>query len=170
MIRDHSQHRFSLTTAICGTLLVFGYALLAVFQILWLNPLAAAPGMQLNQIWEDVAAANESMHASVVIGIMAIGPLVAILVLVTVALRPNIVPLVIVVVYLLILIHGAIAYFWASFGPGMSLADTYGISGGDHSPWAIPLYLTSAAALVSLLGIGVLGIIQNTRRHSTSGT
>lgn len=170
MIRDHSQHRFSLVIASLGTLLVFGYALLAVMQILWLNPLAAAPGMQLDKIWEDVAVANESMHVPVVLGIMAIGPLVAMLVLVTAALRPKTIPLVIAVVYLLILIHGAIAYFWASFGPGMSLADTYGISGGDHSPWAIPLYLTSAAALMSLLGIGLMGIIRNTRGHSTSRT
>ena len=36
--------------------------------------------------------------------------------------------------------------------PGMALADSFGISGGDHAPWALPLYIASALALVAPQG------------------
>lgn len=168
MARDRVQHRFAVAIAGLGTLFVFGYALLAVLQILWLNPLAAAPGRQLDQVWEDMSAATESLHTPAVLGIMAIGPLLAISVLVIVALRTDVTPVVTAVVYLVILMLGAIAYFVASFGPGMSLADTYGISGGDYSPWAIPLYIISTAALVGIAGIGVATVVRHTRGQPSS--
>ena len=41
-------------------------------------------------------------------------------------------------------------------GPGMALADTYGIGGGDHSPWAWPIYVVSALALAGLVAVVVL--------------
>jgi hypothetical protein len=62
------------------------------------------------------------------------------------------------------IVLGTPAYFFASFGPGMSLADTYPISGGDHSPWARPLYAASALALLALVGVVVGGL-----RRPTTG-
>ena len=59
---------------------------------------------------------------------------------------------------LALLVLGAPAYVVASFPAGMSLADTYGISGGDHSPWASPLFATSLAAL--LLGIALAAMLR----------
>lgn len=38
---------------------------------------------------------------------------------------------------------------------GMALADSFGISGGDHAPWALPLYIASALALVALVTLAV---------------
>ncbi|MEV8249586.1 hypothetical protein AB0O87_01515 [Microbacterium sp. NPDC076768] len=49
----------------------------------------------------------------------------------------------------------------------MALADTFGISGGDYSPWAWPLYAVSAlAGLVLIIGV-VVGAI---RRRPTAAT
>lgn len=39
----------------------------------------------------------------------------------------------------------------ASFGPGMALADTFLISGGNHSLWYLPLYAVSALAFVAVI-------------------
>lgn len=64
--------------------------------------------------------------------------------------------------YLVLLVLGAPAYVVASFPAGMSLADTYAISGGDHSPWASPLFAISLAAL--LLGIALVAMLLTRRR------
>ena len=54
--------------------------------------------------------------------------------------------------FLVLLALGAPAYFWANFGPGMALADTFFVSGGDHSPWSAPLYVTSGLAVLARVG------------------
>lgn len=144
-----------MTAAVIGTALICAYAFLALAQILSLNPQAAVPGVQLEQIWQDVATANESISAPFVIGVMSLGPIVAIIVLVKAAVRTDTTPLAMVTFYLTILGLGPIAYFVASFGPGMALADTYGITGYDHAPWAWPLYVVSGVALLALVGVTV---------------
>lgn len=139
--------------AAVGTVLVLGYAALAVVQILVLNPMAAAPGIPLAQIYSDMAEAGETMNTWFVVVGMSIGPIVALAVLVVAVARHDITPVAVTVSYLTLLTLGPLAYFVASFGPGMSLADTYGISGADYSPWAQPLFVTSAAALIALVGV-----------------
>ena len=54
------------------------------------------------------------------------------------------------------LVAASPAYFMASVGPGMALADTYGVGGGDHSPWAWPIYVVSVLALAGLVAVVVL--------------
>ncbi|MGC5173186.1 hypothetical protein ACLQ2Q_21300 [Microbacterium sp. DT81.1] len=162
-----SRHRAAaVTLAATGCLVVCGYALLALVQILWLNPLAAVPGAEIDQIWEDMAAANESMQTPMVVFVMALGPLLAVGLLVAV-LFTRIPPTVVAVVYLLLLALGPIAYFAASFGPGMGLADTYGIGGADYSPWARPLYAISVLALAALVGIGIVSVVRRLRRSGS---
>lgn len=58
-----SGHRTAVVIAAVGTALVTAYAGLAALQILVLNPLAAAPGRNLDEIGEDMAAAGESLTA-----------------------------------------------------------------------------------------------------------
>jgi hypothetical protein len=48
-------------------------------------------------------------------------------------------------------VFAAPGHIVAAFAPGMSLADTFMISGGDHAPWGMALYLVSAAALLALI-------------------
>ncbi|GAA2981565.1 hypothetical protein JOD63_002627 [Microbacterium terrae] len=154
------SHRRAVVVAAVGTVLVCAYAALALTQIFWLNPLAAVPGASLEQIHADMAAAGENLSPGVAVTVVAIGPLLAIGVLVAAIFVSTSTPRAIGVAYLLLLMLGAPGYFAASFGAGMGLADTYGISGADYSPWAIPLYFTSALAFVGLIGIGLASAVQ----------
>lgn len=137
--------------ACIGTLVVWAYAGLALAQVLILNPLAAVPGESLTQIIRDVEAAGESFGVWLVVVCLVLGPAAAVVALVRARSATGAVP--VAVVYLGLLALGALAYFWASFGPGMALADTYFIAGGDYSPWGRLLYAVSGAALVALLAL-----------------
>ena len=70
--------------------------------------------------------------------------------------REEVDPLAVLALGLASLVAASPAYFMASFGPGMALADTYGIGGGDHSPWAWPIYVVSALASAGLVAVVVL--------------
>jgi hypothetical protein len=146
--------------AAVGTALVLGYATLALVQILYLNPLAAAPGRTLAEIHGDLAAANETLGAPMAFAIMGIGPVVAVVILGLAVARRITNPWATALICLAVLTVGPIAYFVASFGAGMSLADTYMISGADHSPWARPLYFVSVAAAVSLVAATIVGTMK----------
>lgn len=149
-----------MVVAAVGTALVLGYAALALVQILYLNPLAAAPDRTLSEIHRDLATANESLGAPVAFVIMGIGPIVAVVILSLAAAQRITNPWVTALIYLAVLAVGPGAYFVAGFGAGMSLADTYGISGADYSPWAQPLYFVSLAAAVLLIATAVVGTRQ----------
>ena len=139
----------AVTVAVVGSGAVVVYAFLAAVQILVLNPLAAVLGAGLDRIFAGVAAAGQSMSTGLVIFFLAVGPLIAIAVLVAAWRRPGRQARLVAVCYLMLLGVGASAYFWASFGPGIALADTYFISGGDHSAWAVGLYATSGLAVAN---------------------
>lgn len=161
MSSDHRPRRRStVVVAAVGTALVLGYATLALVQILYLNPLAAAPDRTLAEIHRDLAVANESLSAPMAFAIMGIGPIFAVVVLGLTAARRIANPWATALIYLAVLTVGPGAYFVASFGAGMSLADTYGISGADYSPWARPLYFVSLAAAVLLVATAIVGARQ----------
>lgn len=151
MSTHHQTHARAVALAIAGTALVILYALWAGIQILVLNPLAAVPGSTLAQIRVDLENAGETFAEAYVIGILAVGVVLAAIALVSVALWKGATPASTALMYCGILALGAFGYFWASFGPGMSLADTYAISGGDVSPWALPLYIVSVLALMGAM-------------------
>lgn len=140
-----------------GTSLVLAYATLAVVQILVLNPMAAAPGRTLSEIHRDLEAAGQSLSPVLAVGVSTLGVVLA-LVLGVFGVRSRTPVFTLALGYLALLAAGTLAYFVASFGAGMSLADTYFIGGADHSPWSWPLHATSAAAmvLVALSGAGRL--------------
>jgi uncharacterized membrane protein YhaH (DUF805 family) len=68
---------------------------------------------------------------------------------------------------LAVIAGGAPVYFGSGFGLGMDIADTFGTSGGDHTPVGGVLYLVSAAALVALCLLLVPGasIARRARRR-----
>jgi hypothetical protein len=155
--------RHTLWISLAGVLAVTAYAALAAVQILILNPLAAAPGRTLEEIRAEMAGAGESLGGAVVFFVLGIGVALAIGVAVVsiVTKAPPIVP---GMTFLALLMCGAFGYFVASFGPGMELADTFGISGADYSPWALPLYAISAVSAV----VVIIGGIAAARRNSSS--
>ncbi len=134
--------------ALLGTLAVLGYGLLAALQIAVLNPRAAVPGKELDQIYADAAAAGQPMGAGWLF--MAVGPVIAVAIMLWAWRQVELEPSRIALTYLALVAFGAPAYFFASFGPGMALADTYMISGGDYSPWVMPLYVASGLAVIVL--------------------
>ena len=110
-----------LVAAIVGTVVIMAYALFAAVQILVLNPLAAVPGASLRDIYAHVAEAGESMGVLVVLASLAVGPGIAIALLVAVWSGPATSVRRVALQYLAVVALGALGYFWASFGPGMAL-------------------------------------------------
>lgn len=145
--------RTVLLISVLGTVSVVVYAGLAALQILVLNPLAARPGASLAQIHADMAAMNEAPGTAMTLAILGLGVALAVMLLVLLVRRADATPVAALLGYLSVIVMGAPAYFIASFGPGMALADTYGIGGADYSRWALPLYAASLAALVAILVI-----------------
>lgn len=79
--------------------------------------------------------------------------------------RPELQPRMVASWHLVLLALGTPAYFIASFGPGMALADTYGIGGADASPWAAPLHVTSGLAVIALAGLAACNRVRDSQRH-----
>lgn len=142
--------RRTLWISIVGVLAVTVYAAWAALQILVLNPLAAVPGRTLDEIRAEMSAAGEVLLWEPVAFILGIGVVLAVVGAV-VSIRGHAHPMVPAMSFLALLMLGAPGYFAASFGVGMSLADTFGISGGDYSPWARPLYAVSLLAGAALI-------------------
>ena len=149
-----------------GALVVLAYAAVIVLQVWVLNPLAAVPGLSLSEIYARLDAAGQSPNVPA-----AIVPLVAVVGLavgngVLFRRSPVVTPGFVAAVYLGFVVLGAPIYFYTSFDMGTSLADTFQISGGDYSPWALPLYAVSALALLGLLALGVAHVVRLARRRS----
>lgn len=138
------------------------YAGVAALQILVWNPLAAVPGATLGEISSEIAAARQSFSVASVLGYLALGPLLALVPLVL-AWRGMLTGLGAATAVSALISVGAPGYFVASFAPGMALADTYGISGGDHAPGGMVLMLVSASAFVALVGCGVVQLAHSRR-------
>ena len=152
--------RHTLWISIAGVLAVAAYAALAAVQILVLNPLAAAPGLTLDEIRAEMTAAGESLGHGGVFLILGVGVVLAIVVAVAslLAKAPPIVP---GMSFLGLLMFGVFGYFVASFGAGMGLADTFGIGGADYSPWARPLYVVSALSAILVVVAGIVMAVRN---------
>jgi hypothetical protein len=145
---------------------VIAYAGLALVQILVLNPLAAAPGKMLDEIHADMALAGESLSVPMAVGVLSLGAGLAVLTLILLSRSRDTTPIAATLAYLLLLTLGAPAYFIAAFGAKMGLADTYLISGGDHSPWAIALYLASALSFLGAATLVAVSITRSRKRAS----
>ena len=138
--------------------LIAALAVLSALQIFVLNPLAAAPGERpLGQVYADLGTAGEGglpFLFSALILVAGLG--VAAILWFIVWRREEVDPLAVLALGVASLVAATPAYFIASFGMGMALADTYMIGGADHSPWAWPVYAASALALPALAVVVVL--------------
>lgn len=159
-----SSRRRTIVVSIAGLVAVLLYCALAALQILVLNPLAAAPGLSLDEIRTIVGVGLEPDFVVIILGL---GVALAVA-LAAVAIGASLPPRLTATLFLVLLAFGAFAYFGASFGPGMSLADTFGIGGADHSPWAMPLYLVSAASAIAATVMAVSASRSNSRSDAAS--
>lgn len=154
-----SRRRQTTWVALAGVAAVTLYAALAAVQILVLNPLAAAPGLTLDEIRARMSDAGEAIGQPMVFGILGTGVVFAILFAAVVIVRGT-PPLVAAMCFLAVLAGGTPAYFVASFGPGMALADTFMIDGADASHWSLVLYGMSVLSLLLV----VIGAVVAARR------
>lgn len=164
------SRRGTIAIAVVGTVLVLACATLSAVQILVLNPMAAVPGVSLDQIYQDLAARDESLGVPVVLLEMGFGVLLAVVLLVLTVRFRDLTSRSVAAGYLILLTLATPAYFWAGFGAGMGLADTYEISGGDYSPWAWPIYLCSAVALTALVVLILVGGLREVRQIPPAAT
>lgn len=148
-----------------GTLLVLAYALFAALQIQVLNPLATMPGSTLGEIRAAVGRTGDSMGWGLMIATLIPGPLLAAALTVAAA-RGRLSARAMLVCTLVLLTLGSLAYLVASFPAGMTLADTFMVGGGDHSPWGNLLHAISLASLVALMVLGAAAALGGLRRSA----
>lgn len=135
---------------LAGFAVVLLYSVAGVLQTLVWNPQAAVPGETLGQIHAEMAKAHESLSVPWVIAWGLIGFLLAVGILFQ-GLRRKIPAGRAALLNLVLIMLAAPSHWFASIPASMGLADTFYISGGDHSPWGAVLYLVSAAALGVLM-------------------
>lgn len=141
------------SVTVLGVLACTAYAVVGCLQILVWNPLAAVPGRELGEIHRLMREAREPMAVDSVLIRGALGVVLAVAVAVVGARRRwNTQQF--LVTFLGVLVLGAPWYFFASFGPGMSLADAFAIGGGDHAPWGLVLCGVSGMALLLIIALG----------------
>ncbi|MDA4890709.1 hypothetical protein PFZ55_27855 [Streptomyces sp. MS2A] len=157
----------TLWVAVVGVFAVTAYAVLAALQILVLNPLAAVPGMTLDEIRAEAALRGEEMGGVGVVVFLSVGVVLAVVVA-AIAVRKGLAPEATALILLSILFWGMPAYFAASFGTGMALADAFGISGADYSRWSLVLYGTSVAAGLAAIVLAVVLARRRDPQHAAA--
>lgn len=128
------------------------------------NPLAAVPGLSLQEIYVELDRAGQSFSPTPVIVWAVLGIAAAVVMAVSTLRRSSFALSQVVLVYALVLVGGAPSLLFVSFAPGMQLADGFGITGYDYSPWARPLYLTSFLAMIAAIATAGLAIMSR-RSH-----
>lgn len=146
----------SVWAAMAGFGLVTVYAVVGALHIMVWNPSAAVPGATLAEIRAEMAVAHEYAGTHLVVAWAVAGILLGAGLLFAALLR-KISAAGATILFLLVIVLGAPSMMFASFAPGMGLADTFDISGGDHAPWGSLLYLASTVALLVL----VLFLVRN---------
>ncbi|WP_069386496.1 hypothetical protein [Cellulosimicrobium cellulans] len=148
---ERDANRRAVRAARVGLVAVLGYALVGALQTLVWNPLAAVPGATLGEIHAELAQADESLSAPLVLGWALVGTLLAAAVL-RAAWQGSVVRVLeVVVLDLLILVAAVPSHWFASFPAGMGIADAFGTTGAQHAPWGMVLYAVSAVALLVLV-------------------
>jgi hypothetical protein len=152
-----------------GTGLVVAYAVVGALQVLVWNPLAAVPRLSLPEIHSELDRVGQSFSPAPVIAWAVLGVGAAVVVAVSTIRRSRLTLSQVVLAQALVLVGGAPSLLLVSFAPGMQLADGFGISGYDHSPWARPLYLTSLLAMAAAIAAAGPAITASRARPSECG-
>lgn len=150
-----------------GAAAVTAYAVFAALQIQVLNPLATMPGNTLREIHAAVGQTADTMGWGLMIVALLIGPLIAVTVA-TFAVRGRLRAGSVLMFMLALLALGTPAYFVASFPAGMTLADTFGVGGADHAPWANILHAVSLLAVVALAVVMAVRAMRAGQRGGTA--
>ena len=139
-----------------GPAVVVLYAAVMVVTITVWDPTAAVPALTYPEIVAGLGDAGVSVTAAV-IGLIVWGA-----VGIGLALIPSILGFAgrlgrsaVFIWHLAVIAAGAPAYFLGSFSLGMDVADTFAVSGGDHTPLGGVLYAVSGVALLALAVVSI---------------
>lgn len=155
-----ASRRHRLTAAVAGVTLVVAVVVVGVSDLLVWNPLAKVPGLELSTVYALMASrdgfnfATNAAHVAVW-ALFWTAPALLVLALAARRTATAFTPRRLAIV-LLGLIGGAIFFrFFAGFGFGMSIADTFATSGGDGSVVSAALpYIGQLALAGSALAFG----------------
>lgn len=146
-VLDEKQ-RHVIPIVMVGLLMTAAYALTGALQILVWNPMAAVPDKSREEIKTAMSAANEPLVEEPVYVWALAGLVLAAVVGVLAVVKWPDSPWMITRLFLIIIMVGMPTYFLASVNPGMSIADAFATSGGDHAHWSRILYGTSLLSLI----------------------
>ena len=132
-----------LAVAVAGTLAVTAVAAFLGWLILVVTPLASAPGLTLAEVHAAMAAANESIDPPLVLALLAVGPLLALALLVA-TVRSSWPPEAVAAAYL-----GPLA-----FSAPASAVLGYTFGSAAFTWWEIVPALVSALALAGVVQVG----------------
>lgn len=151
-LADVAAHRARHRTGLVLAGLIVLSVVCSALQIWVFNPLAAAPdGKGLGEVYADLGAAGE-LSGQWFGAVMHVAGLVAAGVLAWFAVdRYEVGRPVLAGAGGMLLALAAPAYWLASFGMGMALADTYQVGGGDHSRFSWAVYLLALVGVVVLV-------------------
>lgn len=144
-------------------------ALGTVHILLW-NPLARIPGLTIDEIYAEMSARGEGGGGVMVVAWAVLWGLVSIALGVVGSLSRMATVLTarrITVLGLLLIGVTVFFHWWAGFGMGMSLADTFATSGGDAAVSGPILSLVGQLALVAALFVALVPPRPNTQGAMT---
>lgn len=144
---------------VLGTVAVLSYAVFAAVQIQVLNPLATVPGAELRQIHAAVGRTSDTMGWGLMFALLLPGPVIAASTALAGA-RGRLSRTAVAMIMLGLLTGGSPIYLLASFPAGMTLADTFGVGGADHAPWALILHALSLLAVLALAALVIIWGVQ----------
>lgn len=139
-----------------GPVVVALYAAVMVLTIVVWDPAAAVPALTYPEIVAGLGDAGVNVTAAA-IGLIVWGTVGVLLALVLSALgfTGHLGRGAVIRGQLAVIAAGAPAYFFGSFSLGMDVADTFAVSGGDHTPLGGVLYAVSGVALLALAAVSI---------------
>lgn len=144
-----ARHRVMLSSFF--SLLVLGVVAFGTLHILVWNPLAKMPGMNLGEIYAAMADARQPAGIGIVVTWAVVVALAAIAFPISCSFKkfggPRSTRRIIVTGMMLVATAGA-THWIAGFATGMSLADTFGVSGADSAKTGGMLMLTMLLAII----------------------
>lgn len=144
----------STRTALVGTGAVTVVALVLGVDLFVLEPLAAVPGMTPEQIHARLAVTDWATGRALGLALLAVGVAVAVAGAVL-TVRRRWPALNVAAGYLALLALSTPAAFVAGFSTGMTVADTFGVSGGSHTPTGAAMRGVATVCAVAAVVVAV---------------
>jgi hypothetical protein len=155
--------------ATVGLAVIAAVAVLMAVNALVLDPLAAVPGHSLGEVYDELRRQHFTVGVDIAqtIAAAAVGVVLAAAVA-AIGIRGALPQFVVAALFQALLVLAAPVNFMLGFALGMDVADAFMTTGGDHTAWPTLVYVPSAAALVALPIVLLVGTRRAVRRNPVS--